>query len=344
MTNNKEHELQAPILIPHPLPLIPSLSFSLQTDPEDCPARLDAYLADHLPEFTRSKIQRLIKSENVQVNGAPARQSLLLKGDEILDIQSPPPELPSLEPENIPLHVLFEDDEVIILNKPAGLVVHPGAGVHSGTLVNALLYHFKVLSTLGGGTRPGIVHRLDRLTSGCIAVAKTDFAHQSLSAQLQDHSLGREYLAWVIGQMPGPSGRVDAPIGRSPSHRTHMAVVRQGGRHAATNWEVASYASGLTRVVCRLETGRTHQIRVHMAHLGHPVVGDPEYGLTPRDARMRIPAGNPALIAAISHVGRQLLHAWRIHFTHPRTGERLVFEAPLPEDFQAFDAVAETKS
>ena len=332
---------EAPEQIPPPPSLNPSVSFSLQADPEDCPARLDAYLAEHLAEFSRSKLQRLIKSGDVLVNGAPARQSLSLKGDEVLDIQSPPPAAPTLEAENIPLDVLFEDDEVIIINKPAGLVVHPGAGVHSGTLVNALLYHFKNLSTLGGGSRPGIVHRLDRLTSGCIAVAKTDFAHHALAAQLQDHSLGREYLAWVIGQMPAASGRVDAPIGRSFSHRTRMAVVKQDGRPAATNWEVVKNASGLTRVICRLETGRTHQIRVHMAHLGHPVVGDPEYGLTPRDARMRIPAGNPALIAAISHANRQLLHAWRIHFTHPRTGERLVFEAPLPDDFQAFDAAAQ---
>lgn len=324
------------------MPPTPLDRFTLQADPEDCPARLDAYLAAHLPQFSRTRLQNLIKSGDVRVNGAPARQNLVLSGGEILEIEAPPPEPPDLEPENIPLDILHEDAEVLILNKPAGLIVHPGAGVRTGTLVNALLYHFQTLSRLGGGDRPGIVHRLDRLTSGCIAVAKTDFAHQALAAQLADRSLGREYLAWVIGAMPGPAGRIDAPIGRHPSRRTRMAVVRSGGRPAITNWEVVAAAPGLSRLLCRLETGRTHQIRVHLAHLGHPVVGDPEYGLAPRDARMRIPAGNPQLLAALSHAKRQLLHAWRIHFRHPRSGQTLSFEAPLPADFQAFDLAAQT--
>ena len=309
----------------------------LQVDPDECPARIDVYLAEALPEFSRTRLQRLIRDGEVQLNGGLVKQSLILNGGETIEIQVPPPldALPAAE--DIPLDILHEDDDLLVVNKPAGMVVHPGAGVPSGTLVNALLHHCGTLSSVGGVSRPGIVHRLDRLTSGCIAVAKTDVAHRGLCEQLADHTMGRTYLAWVIGEVPDREGRIEAPIGRSPRQRTRMTVLPRTGRPAATRWRVVGRAPGLTRLECLLETGRTHQIRVHLAHISHPVAGDPEYGLSPREAKMRIPAGHPLIVQALSRCARQMLHAWRLHLIHPRTGAAMVLEAPLPEDFLALD-------
>ncbi|MBN1865898.1 RluA family pseudouridine synthase [Candidatus Sumerlaeota bacterium] len=312
----------------------------LNVSSSDAPCRIDVYLTENLEEdLTRSRVQRLIRDGLVLVDGAAVKPGHAVRGGERIEISLPPTAEPAPEPEAIPLDILYEDDAIVVLNKEPGIVLHPGAGARSGTLVNALLHHCRgSLSGIGGTARPGIVHRLDRLTSGCLCVAKTDAAHRGLAAQLADRTMRRSYLAWVVGEMPEREGRIDAPIGRSRRDRTQMAVVHRGGRPAATRWEVLARAPGLTRLLCRLETGRTHQIRVHLAHIGFPVVGDPEYGLSKRDARMRIPPGHPTLIQALARVDRQLLHAWRLELIHPTTGEPMQFEAPLPDDFGSFDA------
>jgi 23S rRNA pseudouridine1911/1915/1917 synthase len=265
----------------------------------------------------------------------------LLRGGERIEVEEIPSASPAPEPEEIPIDVLHEDDDLIVANKPAGMVVHPGAGVDSGTLVNALLARYGRLSGVGGPTRPGIVHRLDRGTSGCIAVARTDLAHDRLTRQLADRSMRRTYLAWVAGEVSGREGSIEAPIGRSARNRTRMTVTRRSGRAAVTHWEVVARAPGLTRLRCRLETGRTHQIRVHLAHVGHPIVGDPAYGLSAREMRMRIPPGYPTIIRALSRTERPLLHAHRLCLNHPTSGASMEFEAPLPEDFLAFDRALE---
>lgn len=300
--------------------------------------RLDAFLAEALPDISRSRLKDWVAAGRVTVNGHAAKPSVRLQGGEEVGVEPLPRAIALPEPEDIPLDILYEDDDVLVINKPAGMVVHPGAGVHTGTLVHAVLHHCPSLSSAGGETRPGIVHRLDRLTSGCLVVAKNDAAHLCLSEQLADRSMSRVYLAWVVGRPDEIEGVVDAPIARALHDRTRMSIQPRHGRRAVTHWRVVAWAPGLTRVQCRLETGRTHQIRVHLAHIGHPVVGDPEYGYSSREARLRIPPGHPTIIQALSHCRRQLLHAFRIRFNHPRTGEPLEFEAPLPEDFRAFDA------
>lgn len=291
----------------------------LTATPEAAGQRLDAFLAETLPELTRSAAQRLIAEGQVAVDGKIPTKSLKLAGGETVSVRLPEPEEAQALPEDIPLDVVYEDDDVIVVNKPVGMVVHPAPGHSGGTLVNALLHHCgDSLSGIGGELRPGIVHRIDRDTSGLIIAAKNDFAHQALSAQLQDHSLCRTYEAVVVGNLREDSGTVDAPIGRCPSDRKKMAVVRQGGRNAVTHWQVLERFPGYTYVRCRLETGRTHQIRVHMAYLGHPLVGDPLYGT--RKNNLDFPG--------------QALHAYALGFIHPRTGQHLYFEAPLPEHFQ----------
>ncbi len=313
----------------------------LRVSPEACPCRVDSYLAAEVDSLSRTRLKGLIRDGLVRVDGKPVKPRHTLHGHEEILINLPPPADSSPLPEAIDLDILYEDSDLLAIDKPAGMVVHPGAGISSGTLVNALLHHCPDLSGIGGVARPGIVHRLDRRTSGCLVVAKNDAAHQGLSAQLADRTMGRVYLAWVNGVVPDREGRIDAPLGRSPRNRTRMAVVSRGGRPAATNWKVLARAPGLTRLECRLETGRTHQVRVHLAHLGHPVVGDTEYGLSPKEARRLVPPGYPKIIQALSRCRRQLLHARGIHFTHPRTGKPLEFEAPLPEDFETFDSVLE---
>ena len=293
----------------------------LTATPEAAGQRLDAFLAEALPELTRSAAQRLIAEGQVAVDGKIPAKSLKLTGGETVSVHLPEPEEAQALPEDIPLDVVYEDDDVIVVNKPVGMVVHPAPGHSGGTLVNALLHHCgDSLSGIGGELRPGIVHRIDRDTSGLIIAAKNDFAHQALSVQLQDHSLCRTYEAVVVGNLREDSGTVDAPIGRCPSDRKKMAVVRQGGRNAVTHWQVLERFSGYTYVRCRLETGRTHQIRVHMAYIGHPLYGDTVYG-----AKKPVPG-----------MTGQCLHAVGLTFRHPRTGEMVELSCPLNEEFAAF--------
>ena len=292
---------------------------SLLAGPELGGVRLDSFLADSLPELTRSAAQRLIEAGRVTVDGSTARKSCRLLGGEAVAVDLPAPEPMDAQPQDIPLDVVYEDGDVIVVNKPAGLVVHPAPGHPDGTLVNALLHHCGgSLSGVGGQLRPGIVHRIDRDTSGLIIAAKNDAAHQALAAQLADHTLARTYEAVVVGSLREDRGTVDAPIGRCPSDRKKMAVVPNGKR-AVTHWEVLERFPGFTHVRCRLETGRTHQIRVHMAYLGHPLYGDTVYGA-------KKPA--PGLTG-------QCLQAVGLRFVHPRTGEAVALSCPLGGEFEA---------
>lgn len=289
---------------------------------EDAGTRLDAFLAARLPELSRSRAASLVQEGRVTVNGRPASKSCRLTGGETLSVDLPEqPADTSLTAQAIPLDVVYEDDDVIVVNKPAGLVVHPAPGHPDGTLVNALLHHCgDSLSGIGGEKRPGIVHRIDRDTSGLIIAAKNDAAHLALAEQLQDHSLYREYEAVVVGNLREDSGTVDLPIARHLTDRKKMAVNHLNGRRAVTHWTVLARYPGYTHIQCRLETGRTHQIRVHMAALGHPVLGDPVYGGQRK--------GFPELAG-------QCLHARRLTFRHPRTGEQVTVSCPLPDYFQA---------
>ena len=286
--------------------------------PEDAGTRIDRFLASHLDGVTRSAAQKLLEGGAVLINGKAVAKNYKLTGRETLSVTLPEAEEADLVPQDIPLDVVYEDADVIVVNKPSGLVVHPAPGHSDGTLVNALLYHCgDSLSGIGGELRPGIVHRIDRDTSGLIIAAKNDYAHQKLSAQLQDHTLARTYECVVVGNLKEDSGTVDAPIGRHPVDRKKMAVVANG-RSAVTHWEVIARYPGFTHVRCRLETGRTHQIRVHMASIGHPILGDTVYG-----AKKPVPG-----------LQGQCLHAVGLRFVHPRTGEMVELSCPLPEEFQ----------
>ena len=285
---------------------------------EECKnQRLDAFLASSLDGLTRSQATRLIESGEVAVNGRAVSKSYKLAGGEDVAVTLPEPEPVEAVPQDIPLDVVYEDADVIVVNKPSGMVVHPAPGHPDGTLVNALLYHCAgTLSGIGGALRPGIVHRIDRDTSGLIIAAKNDAAHQYLSAQLADHTLARTYECIVVGALREDRGTVDAPIARHPTDRKRMAVV-VGGREAVTHWEVIARYPGYTHVRCRLETGRTHQIRVHMAYIGHPILGDTVYG-----AKKEVPG-----------LTGQCLHAVGLRFLHPRTHEVVELSCPLPEEF-----------
>ena len=285
---------------------------------EHAGVRLDAFLSAD-GALTRSQAARLIAEGRVRVNGKPAANSARLSGGETVTVDVPQLRETALPPQDIPLDVVYEDDDVIVVNKPTGLVVHPAPGHPDGTLVNALLHHCgDSLSGIGGEKRPGIVHRIDRDTSGLIIAAKNDAAHLALSAQLKDHSLSRTYECLVTGNMKQDSGTVDAPIGRSSADRKKMAVVPTG-RRAVTHWEVVARYPGVTHLRCRLETGRTHQIRVHMAYIGHPILGDTVYG-----AKKPVPG-----------LTGQCLHATGLRFVHPRTGEPVELHCPLPPEFTA---------
>lgn len=281
----------------------------------DQTGRIDKVLTILEPEITRSQLKNLINDGHVTVNGQPVKPKYKVQAGDKISLVKPEPQSLELTPENIPLDIVYEDDDVIVVNKPQGMVVHPAPGHPDHTLVNALLYH-SPLSTINGTFRPGIVHRIDKDTSGLLMVAKNDLAHQSLAEQLRNKTNKREYLALVYGQIKEDEGTIDAPLGRNPQDRKKQAVVK-GGRHAVTHFKVIKRYDNFTLVKCILETGRTHQIRVHMKYIGHPLVGDPLYG--PRKV-----------------VGKngQFLHAALLGFKHPRTGKEMVFEAPLPENFQ----------
>jgi len=294
---------------------------------EHAGVRLDAFLSAD-GALTRSQAARLIAEGRVRVNGKPAAKSARLSGGETVTVDVPQLRETALPPQDIPLDVVYEDDDVIVVNKPTGLVVHPAPGHPDGTLVNALLHHCgDSLSGIGGEKRPGIVHRIDRDTSGLIIAAKNDAAHLALSAQLKDHSLSRTYECLVTGNMKQDSGTVDAPIGRSSADRKKMAVVPTG-RRAVTHWEVVARYPGVTHLCCRLETGRTHQIRVHMAYIGHPILGDTVYG-----AKKPVPG-----------LTGQCLHATGLRFIHPRTGEPVELHCPLPPEFTAMLQKLQNKS
>ena len=278
--------------------------------------RLDRYLAAALPEFSRSRLQALIRAGHVELRGQKVRAREAVRSGDLIKLEIPPARETRTQAEAIPLEILFEDEDLLVLNKPAGLVVHPGAGNQTHTLVNALLHHGSNLSIIGGEQRPGIVHRLDKDTSGCLVVAKNDAAHQALAKQFAERGMTKIYLALVSGKLRRPRGTIDAAIGRHPVQRKKMRVDPRRGRAAKTEYRVLESLGGISLVECVLHSGRTHQIRVHLHHLGHPVIGDALYG--------------KKIVAP-----RQMLHAWKLGFTHPRTGEPMLFEAPIPADFLA---------
>jgi 23S rRNA pseudouridine1911/1915/1917 synthase len=274
--------------------------------------RLDHYLHSRMGEFSRARIQAWIKDGLVRVNGAAAKPSTILRGGEQIEVSPADPPPLKAEAEDAPIEILYEDAAVIAVNKPAGLVVHAGAGAHSGTLVNRLVHHFASLSKIGGELRPGIVHRLDRGTSGVILVARTDAAHRALAAQFSGRTTEKTYLALVEGRVNADSGRITKPIARDPAHRTRMTARLEHGRDALTEYRVLRRFEKFTYLEVRIGTGRTHQIRAHLASIRHPVAGDKLYGAQAAD--------------------RIFLHAWRIRFDSPATGERVTVEAPLPEE------------
>jgi len=308
----------------------PEATLTFEAEAGDAGARLDAFLAARVEGLSRTAIKRLADDGGVLVSGKPVKPSHRLSAGERVEVELPAPPAIDLTPEDIPLDIVFEDEEVVVVNKPPGLVVHPAAGVHSGTLANALVFHFQNLSERGGAFRPGIVHRLDRDTSGLMVVAKTPVAHEKLSDQFRARTVFKSYVALVHGVVRGEQGKVEQPLARDPRNRTRMAVVR-GGREAVSVWKVRRRFTRFTLLDVRIKTGRTHQIRVHLAWMRHPVVGDETYGAG-RDQSV----ADPKLRARLAAIGRQFLHAERLAFDHPRTAERLMFDAPLPADLAEF--------
>ena len=309
---------------------------------ESAAERLDLFLRTHCPQHSRSSIQALIKAGAIRVNGQKTRPAYLVQpGDEIA-VELPESEPSTARPEPLPLSIAYEDDDLLVVNKAAGMTVHPAPGATEGTLVNALLHHCGNLSGINGALRPGIVHRLDKETSGLMLVAKRDAAHRTLAARLQAHQIERRYAALVWGVLRGEGGRIEAPIGRHPKNRKKMAVVADG-RAATTNFKVVEHCPFTTLVECQLETGRTHQIRVHLAHTGHPVFGDPVYGGRDQARGIR-PEYRRQANWMLSLIKRQALHAKKLRFAHPTTGEMMDFTAPLPEDLQAVLEAARMES
>ena len=290
----------------------------ITSTPADAGKRLDYYLRERLPQFSRARLQDWIEQGLVLVNGSPAKRSYQLKGAEHIQVR--PAELPPLKatPEDLPIEALYEDADVIAINKPAGMVVHTGAGRHSGTLVNALLHRFGKLSSVGGELRPGIVHRLDRFTSGVILVARNDAAHRNLAEQFASRQVEKIYVALVHGRVENDQGRINTPIARDPVARVRMTARLAHGRHASTSYQVLKRFDKFTLLEVKIGTGRTHQIRVHLASIRHPVAGDKLYG------------------APASELGRYFLHARQIAFTSPGTGERITVAAPLPAELEDY--------
>jgi 23S rRNA pseudouridine1911/1915/1917 synthase len=301
-----------------------TLSFAVSET--DAGARLDAFLTGHIQGWSRARLQRLIEEQDILVNGKPAKPSYKLRTADEIEVELAPAPGSNFTPENIPLEIIFEDDDLIVINKTAGLVVHPAAGVHSGTLANALTYHFQQLSTRAGRVRPGIVHRLDKDTSGLLVVAKTESAHENLADQFRAREVFKSYVALVYGMVKQESGRIEQPIARDPRNRTRMAVV-PGGRGALSLFKVRRSYDLFTLLDVELKTGRTHQIRVHLSWIKHPVVGDELYGggreNNLQDVKIR---------AQIRKLNRQFLHAEQLGFRHPKTSEPMQFTAPLPAE------------
>ena len=293
----------------------------LIADPADTGKRLDQLVHQRLPEFSRSRIQEWIKAGRVLVNGAGQRAAYAIRPNDSIDVEPAAPPPLHAEPEEIPLTVLYEDDDIVAIDKPAGMAVHSGAGIHSGTLVNALLHRFQTLSGVGGAERPGIVHRLDRFTSGVLLVAKTDSAHQRLAAQFAGRQVEKIYLALVHGRVVAETGRIARPIARDPVHRTRMTARLASGRAAWSEYRVLRRWEKYTLLEVRIGTGRTHQIRVHLSSIGHPVAGDKLYGAP-----------------ALPELGRYFLHAHRIRFARPADGESIAVVSPLPSDLDQWMA------
>ena len=300
------------------LPSEDSTPIELIVSANEAKIRLDQFMAKRLPEFSRSRLQQLIRDGFVRLNDSTSRPRQIVRGGDKIELTEPPLEKIEMLPEVIPLEILFEDDDLIVINKSPGLVVHPGAGHREHTLVNALLNHCATLSGIGGKERPGIVHRLDKETSGCLVVAKNDVAHWELSKQFAARTVEKIYLALVAGKLRKPAGAIEGKIGRHPVHRKQMSATTLRGRVAKTEYRVVRSSDRATLIECRLHSGRTHQIRVHLHHLGHAVLGDKIYA--PRLAK---------------DFPRQMLHAWKLGFRHPRTQEWKSFEAPVPDDFAA---------
>lgn len=310
--------------------------FEFVVDEESSGDRLDLFLNRQIPEISRSRIQKAVKSGDVLVNGEEEKKpAYRLEGNEKISLGFTPPEPMEALPENIPLNIVYEDEFLVVVDKPAGLVVHPAPGHWSGTLVNALLYHCNDLSGIGGVLRPGIVHRLDKNTSGLIVVAKSDKVHMSLSQQLMDRTVSRVYQAIIWGAMPDQNGVIDGEIGRSRRNRKKMAVVRSGGRKAVTNYNVMDTFPPFQYIRLKLGTGRTHQIRVHLSHFGRPILGDPDYG--GRKLRHRSLSDKERKIAkkALSMINRQALHAAELSFYHPGECKEMSFKTVLPDDFES---------
>ncbi len=322
-------------------------SWQIEVEEETTGVRLDVFLAKALPDLSRTRIKQLILAGDVSIDGARIGEpKLRVKPSMKVSLTLPPPEDPIPKPENIPLDIAYEDDQLIVINKPAGMVVHPAPGALDGTLVNALIHHCgETLAGIGGVKRPGIVHRLDKNTTGIMVVAKSDRAHKHLAAQFADHGrtgpLTRNYVAFIWGHHQGFSGSINVPLGRDPRNRLKQAV-RKDGRVAITHFKTLARYSGdnwhIAKIQCSLETGRTHQIRVHMAHVGHPVVGDPTYGAGFATKALALPAPLKAIIQSLP---RQALHAAHLGFTHPKTKQEVSFSAELPADMAALDRALE---
>ena len=294
--------------------------------------RLDTFVATADAQLSRAQVQQGIRAGWLTVNGQPAKAAYRVRPGDRIALILPEPQPSAAAPEPIPLHLLYEDDWIVVVNKPAGLVVHPGSGNPSGTLVNALLHHCPRLSGVGGVVRPGIVHRLDKDTSGVMVAAKNDLAHRGLAAQFSCHSVDRRYRGLVFGAMEHAAGTISAAVGRDRVDRKRMTTRARVGRHAVTHWRVLTQWEQLSLVEARLETGRTHQVRVHFASIGHGLVGDPVYGSA---RRVRTLSAPKPVCDVLRGVNRQLLHAGHLGFVHPATGCRMVFQTPVPADFQA---------
>jgi len=312
--------------------------FVFHADAASSGIRIDVFLAGHLTDCSRSFAGQLIASECIRVNGRATKPSYRLKAGDVVSGRIPAPHPARYLPEPIPLQVLYEDAHIVVVNKPPGLVVHPAPGHYSGTLVNGLLHHCPDLGGIGAELRPGIVHRLDKDTSGTLVVAKNAVALDHLAGQFKNRTVRKDYLALVHGTMPSDSGTIRLSIGRHPVDRKRMSTRSRRGREAETGWHVVRRLVGATLLELRLKTGRTHQIRVHCAAIGHPIIGDPVYG------RRRPAGGSAGMQALLGSVRRQMLHAWRLEIIHPHTGARLRFESPLPEDMERLIAELETGS